>query len=333
MSRAIATLKWCMAVSFLAVVAVITGPAFAEGLTPVSLRLDWVTGDYHAPFFVGVEKGYYKDEGLDVSIEPGNGSATVAQAIGNGNGTFGFVDGATMMNLVSKGLNVKAVMGIYQTSPLAIVFDVKRGIQKPKDLEGKKIGVTNGEAPLILLPAFFKAAGVDPAKVTLVNGSAATKSAILLSGRVDATADFGFARIPQVGELGMTAAQFKYASYGVNVPGNCIIARVDYLKSHPDIVRKFVHATAKAFDWTVGHPAEAVDILIKANPGIKIPRDVSIKVLLLSLDLLHTDATKGQPIGLMSPDDWRRAEDLLAQYQGLKKLGDVDSYMTNEFVQ
>ena len=152
--------------------------AKAEELTKVSIRMDWVLNGYHAPFFVGVKNGYYQSEGLDVTVQPGNGSGVVAQAVGNGNGTFGYVDGGTMINLVSKGLDVKAVMGILQTSPLAVVYNVSTGIKEPKDLEGKKIGVTNGEAPLILLPAFFKAAGVDPAKVTLVNASAASKEAI-----------------------------------------------------------------------------------------------------------------------------------------------------------
>ncbi len=92
--------------------------AHAQDLQKVSLRLDWVTSGYHAPYFVGIKNGYYKAEGLDVAIQPGNGSATVAQAIGNGNGDFATVDGGAMMQLVAKGLSVKSVMGLYQRNPI-----------------------------------------------------------------------------------------------------------------------------------------------------------------------------------------------------------------------
>src|SRR3546814_17243455 len=73
---------------------------------------------------------------------------------------------------------VKAVMGILQRSPLAVVYNMESGIKEPKDLEGKKLGVTNGEAPLILLPAFLKASNVDQSKVQLINAEAASKDAI-----------------------------------------------------------------------------------------------------------------------------------------------------------
>jgi len=71
--------------------------AHAQGAQKVSLRMDWVISGYHTPYFVGIKKGYYKGEGLDVTVEPGNGSGNVAQAIGNGNGDLATVDGGTMM--------------------------------------------------------------------------------------------------------------------------------------------------------------------------------------------------------------------------------------------
>jgi NitT/TauT family transport system substrate-binding protein len=265
-------------------------------------------------------------------VQPGNGSGTVAQAIGNGNGNFAAVDGGTMMNLVSKGLKVRAIMGILQRSPLSIVYNEKSGIKTPKDLVGKKIGATSGEAPLILLPAFLKSAGVDQSKVTLVNADAASKTAIMLAGQVDGELNFNFLAVPPLEELGMKVGTLNYADYNVNVPGLSLIASTDYLKAKPEIARKFVRATVKAYDYTIKHPDEAIDILIAANPGQKIPKSSSLRVLTLSFDLLHSSATKGEPVGVMAESDWASAEDILSKYQGLKKAGSPNVYFTNEYL-
>ena len=145
---------------------------------------------YHAPYFVGIKNGYYKEEGLDVTIEPGNGSANVAQAIGNGNGDFATVDGGTMMQLVAKGLKVKSVMGLYQRNPIGVIYSLKSGITKPKDIEGKTLVITNGDAPAALLPAFTAATGVDIKKVNVVSTDPASKNAAVISGRGDAVVTF-----------------------------------------------------------------------------------------------------------------------------------------------
>jgi NitT/TauT family transport system substrate-binding protein len=325
--------SWCLVLAFFLASVVLTAPSKAAELTKVSIRMDWVLNGYHSPFFVGVTNGYYREEGLDVTVQPGNGSGVVAQAVANGNGTFGFVDGGTMMNLISKGLEVRAVMGILQQSPLAVVYNTTRGIAEPKDLEGKKVGVTNGEAPLILLPAFFKAAHVDSSKVNLVNASAATKEAIMVSGQVDAETEFNFVGIPPLEAQGMKVGAFKFADSGVNVPGNCIIAPTSFIASNPDVVRRFVRATQKAYQWTLAHPSEAIDILIADSPNDKIVKPIALRVLNLSLELLHSKATENLPIGVMSPEDWKHGEDLLVEYQGITKLGDPSRYMTDAFLE
>lgn len=327
------TRKWTIIAALSVAIAGMGGTAHAEDLEKVSVRMDWVISGYHAPFFVGVANGYYREEGLDVAVEPGNGSGVVAQAIGNGNGTFAAVDGGTMMNLVSKGLPVKAIMGILQRSPLSVVYNMESGIKSPKDLEGKKLGVTNGEAPLILLPAFLKASNVDQSKVQLINADAASKDVIMVAGQVDAELNFNFLAIPPLEEHGLKVGTLNYADHGINVPGLSLIARTDYLKSNPDLVKRFVRATVKAYEWSMDHPEEAIDILIAANPGDKLPKASALRTLVLSFGLLHSDATKDKPIGVMADEDWARAEQLLVDYADMEKTDSVSNYFTNEFVQ
>jgi NitT/TauT family transport system substrate-binding protein len=306
--------------------------AAAQTPQKVSMRLDWVISGYHAPYFVGIKNGYYKDEGLDVTIEPGNGSANVAQAIGNGNGEFATVDGGAMMQLVAKGLPVKSVMGLYQRNPIGVIYNIKSGITKPKDVEGKTLVITNGDAPAALLPAFMAATGVDIKKVNIVSTDPASKNAAVISGRGDAVVTFSFQAIPIIEAAGVSVKTFDYADYGVTVPGITLIARPDYLDKNPETVKKMARAIRKSFEWTIANPEKAVDILGEMNPGQKILMGTALPVLKGSFALLHSSKTAGQPIGVMAREDWVTAEEVLVKYVGMQKVDSPDRYFTNAFV-
>ena len=306
--------------------------ARAQNAQRVSLRLDWVTSGYHAPYFVGIKNGYYKEQGLDVAIEPGNGSANVAQAIGNGNGDFATVDGGAMMQLVAKGLPVRSVMGLYQRNPIGVIYNVKSGITKPKDIEGKTLVITNGDAPAALLPAFAAATGVDLKKVNVVSTDPASKNAAVISGRGDAVVTFSFQAVPIIEAAGVAVRTFDYADYGVTVPGITLVARPEYLDKNPETVKRLTRAIRKAFEWTRDNPEKAVDILGEMNPGQKILMGTALPVLKGSFALLHSKNTAGQPIGVMAREDWVLAEEVLVKYVAMQKTDSPDRYFTNAFV-
>jgi NitT/TauT family transport system substrate-binding protein len=307
--------------------------AQAQTAQKISLRLDWVTSGYHAPYFVGIKNGYYKEQGLDVTVEPGNGSANVAQAIGNGNGDFATVDGGAMMQLVAKGLPVKSVMGLYQRNPIGVIYNIKSGITKPKDLEGKTLVITNGDAPAALLPAFMAATGVDIKKVNVVSTDPASKNAAVFSGRGDAVVTFSFQAVPIIETAGVAVKTFDYADYGVTVPGITLIARTEYLEKNPETVKKMALAIRKAFEWTRDNPEKAVEILGEMNPNQKLLMNTALPVLKGSFALWHSKATAGQPIGVMAREDWALAEEVLVKYVGMQKVQSPDRYFTNAFVQ
>jgi NitT/TauT family transport system substrate-binding protein len=306
--------------------------ASAQSAQKVSLRLDWVISGYPAPYFVGLKNGYYKEQGLDVTIEPGNGSANVAQALGNGNGDFATVDGGAMMQLVAKGLPVKSVMGLYQRNPIGVIYNVKSGITKPKDLEGKTLVITNGDAPAALLPAFAAATGVDLKKVNVVSTDPASKNAAVISGRGDAVVAFSFQAVPIIEAAGVAVKTFDYADYGLTVPGITLIARPDYLDKNPETVKKLTRAIRKSFEWAHDNPEKAVDILGEMNPGQKILMDTALPVLKGSFALWHSKSTITLPIGVMAREDWVQAEDVLSKYVGMQKADSPDRYFTNAFV-
>jgi NitT/TauT family transport system substrate-binding protein len=124
----------------------------AQAPTKVTLRLDWTTLGYHAPFYLGVAKGYYRDAGLEVDVLEGKGSSTVINLVGNDSEDFAFADGTTAARLISQGLPARVVMGIFQRSTLAIFYAPDRGIKTPKDLKGKRISMCAGDGMNVYLP-------------------------------------------------------------------------------------------------------------------------------------------------------------------------------------
>jgi len=159
-----------------------------EGLVPLEFRLNWTLYGEHAPFFLGVEKGFYEEEGLDVTIVEGSGSATVTKLLGNGTNVIGYVDSATMMRGVIAGVPVKAVAVLFQSSPMSFIY--RADAARPttiEELPGTKIGITAGDASLSIFEACLGANGLTMDDVELIQVSnAQAKETAVLEGTVDA---------------------------------------------------------------------------------------------------------------------------------------------------
>src|SRR5262249_25182520 len=149
MMRVAALVRFNIAVFGL--VAALLGPAQSQEKSAV--RLDWTALGYHAPFYLGVARGFYRDAGFDLSILEGKGSPTVGSLVGNGSDDFGFADASTIAQLTGQGLPAKMVMGVFQKSTLALFFPEGKGISKPTDLKGKRILLCPTDGLIKYLPA------------------------------------------------------------------------------------------------------------------------------------------------------------------------------------
>src|SRR5258708_3173957 len=118
--------------------------ARAQTKRQVTVRLDWIYQGPNAGFIVAQEKGFYEQAGLNVEIGPGKGSGSTAQLVASKATQFGFADGYVVGNAVSKGMNIRAVAGLYRRNPTAVVVLADSDIKTPKDLEGKTIAIAAG---------------------------------------------------------------------------------------------------------------------------------------------------------------------------------------------
>ena len=133
-----------------------TTPASAQALDKFPFRLNWTLYGEHAPFFVALDKGFYKEEGLDVEILEGSGSTTVAQLVANQTNPVAYVDAATMMRGINAGMPIKAVGVTLQQSPMSFIYraDNPRPT-KISEIKGSRIAITAGDASLAIFTAFM----------------------------------------------------------------------------------------------------------------------------------------------------------------------------------
>jgi NitT/TauT family transport system substrate-binding protein len=302
-----------------------------NALKQVSMALDWVYQGPNVGFMLAQDKGYYREAGLDVTINPGKGSVSTAQLIASKVAQFGFADGYVVGNGVAKGMGIKAIGGIFRRNPAAVVVLADSGINSPKDLEGKSVAITAGSAQFQQWPAFAKGAGLDTSKIEVVNIDPAGVGVALVTGRVPAIAGFAQGYVPSVEARSKKETRiFWYADYGVRVVSNNIIVQDDLLKSDPELVRAFVVASIKGFLYGRAHPDEAVATVRKyletADPAI------TRREMELSWKTWVTPNTQGKSLGWSADQDWVETVNVLKQYGGVTTPLSPEMLYTNDFV-
>jgi len=275
-----------MRIVALLAVLLFSGAAAAQKLTPVRFALDWRFEGPAAPYLVAIDKGYYKAEGLDVTIDPGSGSVEGINRVASGAYDVGFAD----INILVKyrdnprNLPVKMVMMVYDTPAFSIVTLKKTGIAKPKDLEGRVLGAPAGDGAWAQWPIFVQANKIDASKVKVENIGFPVREPMLAQGKVDAITGFWFSSFMNLKAQGIAdndIVVLHMRDWGVDLYGNGIIANPDFMRFNPKAVQGFVRATIKGIQETARDPDGAIDSVMKRNQIAK--RDVELERLKLSL--------------------------------------------------
>lgn len=265
--------------------ALISSSAFAQ--TAIRYALDWRFEGPAAPYFVAIDKGYYKAEGLDVTIDPGSGSVEGINRVASGAYQVGFADINSLVKFRDNPQNsaVRAVMMVYDTPAFSIVTLKSKGIAKPKDLEGKILGAPAPDGAYAQWPIFVDANKIDASKVRIENVGFAVREPMLAQGKVDAITGFWFSSYMNLKANGIKAEDIvvlMMRDFGVDLYGNVIIVNPEFAKTNPKAVAGFVRATIKGIQDTIKSPESAIDSLMKRNPIGN--RDVELERLKLSIE-------------------------------------------------
>jgi NitT/TauT family transport system substrate-binding protein len=250
------------------------GPAAAQ--TPVKFTLDWKFEGPAAPFLVPIDKGYYKAEGLDVTVDTAGGSLEPINRVAAGTYDIGFGDINSLIKFrdANPGTPIKAIFMVYNKPAFSIVGRKSRGVTKPKDLEGKKLGAPAPDGAFAQWKIFVQANDIDASKVTIENVGFPVREPMLAAGQVDAITGFSFSSYINLKDRGVPADDIVVmlmADYGVNLYGNAIIVNPKFAAEKPEVVKAFLRAFVKGLKDTVRDPSTAVDSVIKRNDVAKKP--------------------------------------------------------------
>ena len=311
--RRFATLlaMWC------GVIAVVA--ATAQAAENVVLSTDFGYNGRQSYFFVALEKGYFKDEGLDVKILSGRGSATVIKEVGAGTVEIGFADAGTL--ILARGneaVPVKMVAMVYVDSPLALITLEKSGIKSPKDLVGKLYADASGSATSMFFTAYAKASGIDPNSVRRIAAESTSLVGLLLNGKADVVGQFSvwaplFAKRAAPNKIKVLL--YKDAP-GFGVYSNGFIVGEAYLKAKPDTVRAVVKALQRGMRDAFADPAEAGRILAKHHPQVEA--DIGQGETEMVRDIATDEFTKKHGLGYIDQAKMKATVDMVASVFNLK---------------
>ena len=298
----------------------------------VSLRLDWIPTWYHSVFYLALNRGYYSDAGLNLTIGQGKGSTATAQVVGSGSETFGLMDMSTMMLAISNGAPLVALGGLIQRSPEAVISLSSANIKAPKDLEGKRWGFTAGSSGETIFKLFAAKTGVDESKLGRITVDAGAKLTFLLSDRVDFITDWAVSVNPLITAQGKTPANLVYADFGVHFNASSLATTKSMLAGKPEVVRGFLAATVKGIEEAMKDPPAAIDALIANQSAVAGNRDLMIGQMKQLANFLHSDGSKGKPTFWLAPEDVASTLEVAKRLRSTAETLKVSDLFTNEFL-
>ncbi|RKX77923.1 MAG: hypothetical protein DRP87_07725 [Spirochaetes bacterium] len=299
----------------------------------ITLKLNWIPGGDHCFYFVAKEMGFYKDNGLEVEIERGRGSGDTVKRVDLGTVDVGLADTGTLVVARSQGAKVKVIAMIYSDSPNGIKTYRGSGITRPKDLEGRSVGVPAGDAQRVLWPALAKANNIDMDKVTLVNINPGAKPQTLAAKRVDAVFDWIVGNL-QYWETGLdkdNLVLIPWAEWGVNPYGNALMASEDTIRNRPDMLKRFLDATMKAWQWSINNPDKAVEIFTRYNPEVP-PLAALVRFVNDLQDLVATDTIKRTRLGWIDQKRMQETVDNINMYFDVERKVTAEEMYTVDFI-
>jgi NitT/TauT family transport system substrate-binding protein len=281
---------------------------------------------------LGVDKGFYKEEGLDVDVLEGKGVTSSMQLVASKQDTFNIVDPPSLMLGVAQGMPLRQVAQLYQISPNAVISWKEENISKPADLVGKVVATLQGDTTTTMLYALLAKNNIDRNAVRIVASDGGTRNQTFLAKRADVITGFtndSYLSLNATTEGKLT--YFAYSSFGIDTMGDGIAAHRDTIASSPKVVQGFVRATVRSYRYALEHPDEAIAALAKRAKNVN--PEVELQKLKVTAPLLDTPETRTHGIGYSSKARWEQAQALMKDFGGLTKVeSDVSVFYTNEFL-
>lgn len=300
-----------------------------EGLEKVKVILDWTPNTNHTGIYVAKEKGYFKDLGLDVEIiQPSEGSSLQLVAAGKGDFAITYQEDLTYARTSDSPMPVKAIATIIQHNTSGFASPKEKNIKAVKDFEGKVYGGFGGPSEKAILQAVMEKAGADFSKLTTVD--VGTED-FFIATKNNLDFEWTFE--------GWTNISAKLRNFDINyIPLRELDERLDYytpiiassestLNEKSDMVKKFMEATSKGYEFAINNPEESAEILVKEVP--EIDKDLAVESQKFLAKEYKSDANRW---GEMKDSVWDNYTQFMLEYKLINKDMKASEAYTNEFL-
>jgi NitT/TauT family transport system substrate-binding protein len=303
----------------------------------LKFTLPWVAEGSTAYIYVAKAKGFWEEAGLDVEITRGNGSSAAGQAVAAGRFDFGVAVTASNIALAAKKLPIIQIASDYYDSSMGLAVMSDSPIQSPKDLEGRRLGVTMTSGDYPFLPAFAKIAGIDLKKVDIVQADANVRQSLLTERKVDAITGFGFSILPTAVAKGTKIRFVYYKKYGLNFYGDGLITSRAMYEKEPETCQAITQGLIKALQFSLLQPQAALDLLFREVPELGMSEGGKTQAQ-FGIGLVNRatvdPVARTNGLGFTDMAEWGKMVDLVMEYASAS--GDQrpteGQAITNEFV-
>lgn len=297
----------------------------------VNVQLSWFHGVEYAGFYAALEKGYYTEENIIVNLSAGGPEINPIDEVQNGNAQFGITSGDSIIIAKTNQQNLMAVATIFKENPLAITSLAKDDIQKPEDLVGKTIGVYSLDLSNFFdLPflAFLSRTGLDRTSMTYALIEDFQGANEIKAGNMDAMSGM-FATDQQVmAESDGDELNFiYYKDYGYDVYINTIFTTDELKNSNPDLVRRFIKATMKGYQYALENVEEVATLAVQQDETL----DLSYQQQVMKAQIPFINPGGGS-IGSMDESVWSATQEILLEFDLISNPIDISTIYTNDFV-
>jgi NitT/TauT family transport system substrate-binding protein len=286
-------------------------------LKKITFLTNYVFLGRHAPFFVGLEKGFYREAGFAIEIAPSTGSGFVIAALEGRKADFGIAEAAPVVQAVAKGARVKA-FGVFMDASTSGLASLEP-YPKLDSIAGRTVAASLTDSARVILPIVFRQNGLDPSGIEWLAADPSTYFPLLLQRRaalVTASIDSDVPTFRRAAEgQGKTVHFQSFASFGYDVFGYFLVTRADRIGESPKEVRGFAEATAKSVRYSMEHPEEAAAILVRHNPTLD--RDLMLAHWTESMRAIDTAFVREHGYGAATSERLSRSIELVARAFGL----------------
>lgn len=315
---------------------VLAAGAAAHAETAMPFALDWQFEGPAAPYFAAIDNGHFAAEDLSVEVTAGQGSLDAIPKVATGAFPVGFADMSSLIKFLDQnpGAPVTAAMIVYDKPAFAVIGRKSRGVEAPKDLEGKVLGAPPPDGAWAQFPAFASANGLDMSKITVEPVGFPTREPMLAEGKVDAVTGFSFTSFLNTSRLGVPADDISVilmADHGLALYGNAIIVNTDFAAQNPEAVTGFLRAVAKGVRDVAADPAAGIEALAKRNPALD--RDLERQRLEIAMrDNIVTDWVREHGIGGVDADRFAASLEQIKETYDFRSEPDAALYFSDAWL-